>query len=57
MELTEIELDALENKLAHPEKKVACPRCGSELQVKFLKTVAKVECSTPGCIAYTVRGI
>ncbi len=57
MELNEMELDALENKLAHPEKKVTCPRCGSELHVKFVKTASKVECPTPGCIAYTVRGI
>ncbi len=57
MELTKKEIEAIDLKMANPEKTVVCPRCGEELQYRNVNTASIVECPTEGCIHGSVRGL
>lgn len=43
------ELEAMVEKLDHPEKEVKCPKCGELLQYFEHRSYDTVECPTEGC--------
>lgn len=51
------ERDALHEKAKTPDKKVLCPRCGSELTYREVGASYQVKCNTDDCIKLTVRGL
>ncbi len=51
------ELDALEEKMEHPETTVLCPRCGEEIVFNAVGNSCEAKCLTDGCIRETVRGL
>lgn len=50
--------EALEQKFFDSSKKVICPICGKELQLKkWSNTCLQVYCTTANCVQETIRGI
>ena len=56
-EYTEIEWDALDEKMENPQKEVECPRCGNEIIYKEPGNSILVKCLSEGCIFGGIRGI
>ena len=54
---TEIEWDALDEKLENPEQEVICPRCGNEIIYKEIGNSISVECLSADCIFGGIRGL
>lgn len=57
MVMNNAELQALNEKLDHPEKPVKCPRCGNEIIYEKRGNSIAVECKTPKCIFGGIRGL
>ena len=51
------EIEALEEKLNNPLKKVICPRCGNLINYEKIGDSIVVECSTMNCIRDGIRGL
>ncbi len=54
---TKAEWDALDRKIAHPDEKVVCPRCGKEIVYAEIGNSVSVKCTTQGCIFGGIRGL
>jgi UDP-N-acetylmuramyl tripeptide synthase len=54
---TEVEWDALDEKLENPTETVICPRCGNEIAYEERGNSMYVHCMTAGCIFGGVRGL
>lgn len=56
-ERTKEEIEAFHEKEMHPEKTVLCPRCGTELRIKYCGNSFEIRCQTEGCFCGSLRGI
>ena len=54
---TELEKDALRDKINDPSKNIKCPRCGKYLNYREINNSCEVKCPTDNCLIGTVRGI
>ena len=54
---SEVEWDALDEKLEYPEREVECPRCGNEIIYKEIGNSISVECLSDDCIFGGLRGL
>ncbi len=55
--MTDLEKQALKEKLENPTREVRCPRCGNKIVYEKRGNSVAVECKTIGCIFGGVRGL
>lgn len=57
MTISAEERAAIYEKMEHPEREVACPRCGGKLIHEEIGTSSVTRCEREGCLRYVIRGI
>jgi hypothetical protein len=53
---SDIERQALRDKLNSPDKEIICPRCGAVLIFRQIGNSCEVKCPTQGCLYGGIRG-
>jgi len=56
-EYTEVEWNALDEKMNNPEKDVVCPRCGNDIVYAEIGNSTSVKCLSEDCIFGGIRGL